>query len=47
MHNSYKLNRVDTDRDGWIQISYEQFMNVSLSSTSVSEILTQVKKDGS
>ena len=20
--------RIDTDRDGWIQISYEQFMNV-------------------
>lgn len=25
----YKLDRMDTDRDGWIQISYEQFMNVS------------------
>ncbi|KAF8797884.1 EF-hand [Phlegmacium glaucopus] len=24
------FQRVDTDRDGWIQISYEQFMNVSL-----------------
>lgn len=29
-----KLNRLDTDRDGWIQISYDQFMNVSPSSSS-------------
>jgi peflin len=27
-----KLNRFDTDRDGWIQINYEEFMSVSLSS---------------
>jgi len=25
------FQRVDTDRDGWIQISYEQFMNMVLS----------------
>ena len=24
-----QLDRVDTDRDGWIQINYDQFMNVS------------------
>jgi len=26
------FQRLDTDRDGWIQISYEQFMNIILSS---------------
>ncbi|KAF9052693.1 hypothetical protein BJ165DRAFT_1442031 [Panaeolus papilionaceus] len=27
------FQRIDTDRDGWIQISYEQFMNVILSAS--------------
>jgi len=37
---SEAFQRFDSDRDGWIQISYEQFMNLVLSAPWVLESLT-------